>query len=241
VLYFFFYLAVPQRISDMTLTYEKSIFLTRIGKILIMIFLIIGISGSSLKAQNDAKFAFGPGISLNFGYFYPEGPNAYIKDALSNYTILFGVTDMFIYYEVSGFLKFKTKWFEVTPAFTYAISPKIVSGAEEFYFTRMSPGCMANFFIPVGFEGKNAIFIGGGMQYHMMKFEEFEGDNLGYRIQLGFDFQFGSFNLQPVLAFNIANVPDGMFVNDIIYDLNYTGGQIGVNMSFHRPVSHRKR
>ncbi len=149
------------------------------------------------------------------------------------------VTDMFIYYEVSGFLKFKTKWVEVTPAFTYAISPKIVSGADEFYFTRMSPGCMANFFIPVGFKGKNAIFIGGGIQYHMMKFEEFEGDHLGYRAQVGFDFQFGSFNLQPILAFNIANVPEGMSVNGAVYDMNYTGGQIGVNMSFHKPVSHR--
>jgi len=218
---------------------KKSSMSSVIGKYVFMIITAILLSGAVLKAQDDNKFAVGPGFSINVGYFNPEGPNAYITEALSNYTILFGVTDMFLYYEVSGFLSFKTKWVEVTPAFVYAISPKIVSGAEDFYFTRMSPGCLANFFIPVGFRGRNAIFIGGGVQYHMMQFEEFEGKNLGYRAQVGFDLQFGNFNLQPVIAFNIAKVPNGMLVNQSIYDMNYTGGQIGVNMSFHKPVSHR--
>jgi hypothetical protein len=220
-------------------TTAKSSFLTTTGKYLIMIIVVIGLSGTVLNAQDDAKFAFGPGLSVNIGYFNPKGPNAYITDALSNYMILFGVTDMFIYYEVSGFLNFKTKWVEVTPTFAYAISPKIVTGADEFYFTRMSPGCIANFFIPVGFKGRNAVLIGGGVQYHMMKFQEFEGNHLGYRAQAGFDFQFGNFNLQPVLAVIIANIPNGMSVNETIYDMNYSGIQIGVNMSFHKPVSHR--
>ena len=64
---------------------------------------------------------------------------------------------------------------------------------------------------------------------------------MGYRLQLGFDLQFGSFNMQPVLAYNIANAPaeyEGTPVSN--FDLNYTGGQIGINMSFHKPVSHRR-
>ena len=218
---------------------EKSTMPVFNGRYVLLIVSALLLSGAVLKAQDDRKFAFGPGFSINAGYFNPEGPNAYITEALSNYMILFGVTDMFLYYEVSGFLNFKSKWVEVTPTFAYAISPKIVSGAEDFYFTRKSPGCFANFFIPVGFKGRNAIFIGGGVQYHMIQFEEFEGNHIGYRAQIGFDFQFGNFNLQPVIAFNIANVPDGMRVNETIYDMNYTGGQIGVNMSFHKPVSHR--
>lgn len=209
------------------------------SRYVLLIITILCLSGTSLKAQDDAKFAVGPGLSINVGYFNPEGPNAYITEALSNYTILFGVTDLLLYYEVSGFLNFKSKWFDVSPTFVYAISPKIIAGAEDFYFTRMSPGCLANFFIPVGFKGKNAVFIGGGVQYHMMKFEGFEGNHLGYRAQVGFDLQFGNFNLQPVIAFNIANVPNGIMVNETMYDLNYTGGQIGVNMSFHKPVMHR--
>jgi hypothetical protein len=218
---------------------EKSIMPYFNGKIVFLFISALLLSGALLKAQDDRKFAFGPGISINAGYFNPVGPNEYIQEALSNYTILFGVTDMFIYYEVAGYLDFKSKWVEVTPAFVYAISPKIIAGAEDFYFTRMSPGCLANFFIPVGFKGKNAIFVGGGVQYHMMKFEGFEGNHLGYRAQVGFDLQFGNFNLQPVIAFNIANIPNGMTVNQTIYDMNYTGGQIGVNMYFHKPVSHR--
>jgi hypothetical protein len=75
----------------------------------------------------------------------------------------------------------------------------------------------------------------------MMKFDEYKGNKIGFRAQMGFDLQFGNFNLQPILAFNIANaVAEWGGMPATGFDLNYTGGQIGVNMSFHKPVSHSR-
>jgi hypothetical protein len=212
---------------------------TKFTGFLTLLALATCLSTSPLNAQDFKKFAVGPGISINLGVFSPDDVNEYISDALSSYTILFGNTDMIIYYELSAFLNFKTRWVDVQPTLTYAIAPKIIIGAESFYFSRVSPGVLANFFIPTGLSGKNALFIGGGFQYHMMDFDNFEGNDLGFRLQLGFDLQFGGFNLQPVLALNIAEAK-GTAPSASPLNMNYTGGQIGINMSFHKPVSHRR-
>ncbi|MCX6335213.1 MAG: hypothetical protein NT092_13105 [Bacteroidia bacterium] len=215
------------------------------SKALILFFLAGSLSTSVLNAQDFKKFAVGPGISINLGVFNPQGVNQYIANALSSYTILLGSTDLIMYEDVSVFLNFKTRWIDITPTLEYAISPKIVIGAENFYFTRVSPGVLANFFIPTGLSGKNAVFIGGGFQYHTMKFTEsdgpadFKGNDLGFRIQLGYDLQFGNFNLQPVLAYNVAKTM-GKQTSGSPLDMNYSGGQIGINMIFHKPVSHRR-
>jgi hypothetical protein len=213
----------------------------KVGKVLIFFFLTVCLSATTLHAQNFKKFAFGPGLSINVGVFNPEEINQYIATALNDYTIVFGNTDLIMYYELSGCLNFKTRWVDVSPTFTYAIAPKIIVGAQSFYFTRISPGVLANFFIPTGMSGKTALFIGGGIQYHMMKFEEYEGNNIGFKVQLGYDLQFGNFNMQPVLAFNIATAAGQIpqYPSSTL-DMNYTGGQIGINMSFHKPVSHRR-
>jgi len=212
---------------------------TKFAGFLTLLALTAFISTSNLNAQDFKKFAVGPGISINVGIFSPDEINEYISDALSSYTIIFGNTDLIAYYELSAFLNFKTRWVDVQPTLTYAIAPKIIIGAESFYFTRVSPGVLANFFIPTGLSGKNALFIGGGFQYHIMSFDKYEGNDLGFRLQLGYDMQLGGFNLQPVLAFNIANTI-GTAPSASPLEMNYTGGQIGINMSFHKPVSHRR-
>jgi len=92
--------------------------------------------------------------------------------------------------------------------------------------------------------GKTAFFIGGGFQYHALKLSgsdmnPYTGNDLGLRFQIGYDMQFGNFNLQPVLAFNV--IKDlGTTASGSFLEMDYTGGQIGVNMSFHKPVSHRR-
>lgn len=207
--------------------------------LLILMSLSICLSTSTLNAQDFKKFSVGPGISINLGVFNPVEVNEYIADALSSYTIVFGNTDLIMYYELSAFLNFKTRWVDISPTLSYAMAPKIIIGAESFYFNRVSPGVMANFFIPTGLSGKTAFFIGGGLQYHMMSFDDYEGNDLGFRLQLGYDMQFGSFNMQPILAFNVAKTI-GTAPSASPLDMNYTGGQIGINMSFHKPVSHRR-
>lgn len=206
----------------------------------LMVVLAFYVSQPSSEAQ-DKKFAVGPGLNINIGYFNPEDVNTYIENELSNYQIIFGTTDMFLYYEASAFIKFKTRLVEFMPSFAYGISPKVVTGAGDFYFTRMSPGILTNFFIPVGFRGKHAVLLGGGFQYHIMDFEGYRGSGPGYRVQAGFDFQFGNFNLQPTIAYNIADVtgenPDAEIRE---MDLNYSGIQMGVVMSFYTNVNHRR-
>ncbi|MCU0456022.1 MAG: hypothetical protein MUE74_06945 [Bacteroidales bacterium] len=199
------------------------------------------VSQPSAEAQ-EKKFTVGPGLSINAGYFNPKDVNAYIANELRNYQIFVGTSDMYLYYEASAFIKFKTRLVEFLPSFAYGISPKIVTGADEdFNFTRMSPGFITNFFIPVGFKGKYAFLLGGGVQYHMMNFEGYSGKGLGYRAQAGFDFQFGNFNLQPTIAYNIADVTAENPEAEIReMDLNYSGIQMGVVMSFYTNVNHRR-
>jgi len=210
----------------------------------LLVMLALSITMSGIYAQDFKKFAVGPGIRINIGAFNPEAVNHFIANELSSYSIVFGSTDLVIYEEVGLFLNFKTRWVDITPVLDYGISPKIVIGAEDFYFTRVSPGVLANFFIPTGMSGKTAFFIGGGFQYHALKLSgsdmnPYTGNDLGLRFQLGYDLQFGNFNLQPVLAFNV--IKDlGTTASGSFLEMDYTGGQIGVNMSFHKPVSHRR-
>lgn len=210
---------------------------SRLAKTLILLFLTVCLSVTAVKAQDSGNFAVGPGFGIGIGIFYPEGVNEYISNDLSNY-VTFN-TELYMYESVSLFLNIKTKLVDIIPLFEFAIGPKIVVGGKgNYYFNRLSPGVLANFFIPTGFSGKHAIFIGGGAQYHMMTFEGFEGNDIGFRVQLGYDLQFGNFNLQPLLAFNVAKTI-GKNSAGAPLDMNYTGGQIGVNMSFHKPVLHR--
>jgi hypothetical protein len=191
-----------------------------------------------LNAQDYKKFAFGPGFGIGIGGFNPVGVNEYIDRDLTNYITI--NTDLYMYETANFFLNFKFKWFDVTPLVEYAIGPKIVVGGNgNYFFNRLSPGVLADFFIPMGRSGKNAFFIGGGAQLHMMSFEGYEGQTIGYRAQMGFDIQFGKSNVQPYLAFNLAKATDVIFSNTSNRDLDYTGGQIGVNFSFHKIVGHR--
>ena len=201
---------------------------------LILAFVIL--TASSVSGQ-DRKFAFGPGLGIGIGVFNPKGVNEYISNDLSNYITV--NEDLYMYESVSFVLNFKFKWFDIVPLVEYAIGPKVILGADEsYFFNRFSPGTLADVFIPVGRSGKNALFIGGGAQYHIMTFEGFEASTLGYRAQIGFDLQFGSTNLQPYLAFNIAKASDVIFSNTSERDLDYTGGQIGLHITFHKTVYH---
>jgi hypothetical protein len=207
------------------------------GRLILWSVMLFCFVAQPVKAQDMKKFAFGPGIGIGIGFFNPDGVNEYIKSDLSEYVTT--NANLYMYEEVKAFLNFKTRWFDVVPMVEYAIGPKIVVGADAtYFFNRLSPGVTADFFIPMGMSGKYAFFLGGGAQYHMMSFEGYKAETLGYRFQLGFDLQFGSFNLQPTLYYNLANAKDVISENTENRDLNYTGGGFSINMSFHKPVGH---
>jgi hypothetical protein len=214
-------------------------FITSVKKNALCAVLFFCFITGSLKAQHDYKsFAVSPSFGFGIGGFNPAGVNEYINNDLSGFITT--NAELYLYEEIHFSLNFKFKWFDISPIAEYAIGPKVVVGADRsYFFNRLSPGVLANFFIPMGSSGKNALFIGGGAQYHMMSFEDFKGNTPGYRIQLGFDLQFGRVNMQPILAFNLANAKNILPSDFNNRDLNYTGGQIGINISFHKPVGHR--
>ncbi|MBN2814455.1 MAG: hypothetical protein JXQ80_10285, partial [Bacteroidales bacterium] len=78
------------------------------------------------------------------------------------------------------------------------------------------------------------LFVGGGVQYQFMSFEDFQASAPGFRAQVGYSMQFGNFNLQPYGAFRYAKATDSGDLTD--FELNYTGFQIGVILSFHPAV-----
>jgi hypothetical protein len=220
----------------------KSRFFSISGRLILWSVMLFCLVAQPVKAQDMKKFAFGPGIGIGVGFFNPDGVNEYINYTLSEYITT--NANLYMYEEVKAFLNFKTRWFDVVPMVEYAIGPKIVVGADEtFFFNRLSPGVTADFFIPMGMSGKYALFLGGGAQYHMMSFKGYTGETIGYRFQFGFDLQFGSFNLQPTLYFNLANAKNALNDDNVDHtfnnhDLDYTGGGISINMSFHKPVAH---
>jgi hypothetical protein len=212
-------------------------FFTDMRMFLLCSVLAVCFTSKPLAAQDNPKsFAFSPGFGISIGGFYPNEVNQYISDDLSGYI----TTNEKLYMYESGniFLNFKFKWFDVTALTEYAVGAKIIVGADKNYlFNRFSPGVLANFFIPSGKSKRHAFLIGGGIQYHMMSFEGFKGNTIGFRFQAGYDIQFSHINVQPILAFNLANAKEAKYNHSYI-DLNYTGGQIGVNVSFHKPVLH---
>jgi hypothetical protein len=219
----------------------KSKFFSISGRLILWSLMLFCFVVQPAKAQDTKKFAFGPGIGIGIGFFNPGGVNEYIKNDLGENTIN---GDLYLYEEVKAFLNFKTRWFDVVPMVEYAVGPKwVINGDKSYFFNRLSPGATADFFIPMGISGKYAFFLGGGAQYHMMSFKGYKGEAIGYRFQFGFDLQFGSFNLQPTLYFNLANAKNGLpaEIDGYVFenrDLDYTGGGFSINMSFHKPVSH---
>jgi hypothetical protein len=221
-------------------TILRNLLLYRIYGLLLIINLLI--AAAPLKAQgNDKKFATSGGLGIGVGFFAPKGVNDYIKADLSNYITT--NESLFMYEEVNAFLNFKFRYFDITGIAEFALGPKFVVGAgnnTSYFFNRFSPGVLANVFLPTGSSGKYALFLGGGIQYHMMTFEGFSGQTLGFRGQLGYDLQVGRVDIQPTLAVNlIPKVRDKIEIDNTTYDMNYTGVQIGVNVSFHKPVLHR--
>jgi hypothetical protein len=198
--------------------------------------IILSLVVSCSFAQAQSSVDIYPAFGLGFGFFYPGDVNAYLEDYYSTYAQEYGTFDMFMYFELHAALALKIKRIEVSGLFEFAFAPKyvVVTGGDNntFFFNRVSPGLTAYYFIPIG-SGRHAIILGGGFQYHFMKFEDYKGSAPGFRIQGGINLVFGKFNLQPYGAFVYASAKDTGTPGQDDFGLNYTGGQVGVNLSFH--------
>ncbi|NJK87670.1 MAG: hypothetical protein HC906_18540 [Bacteroidales bacterium] len=194
-----------------------------------------------VTAQEARKSLLYPGFGIGFGFFYPGDVNDYITRELSGYTQEFGTYDMLMYLHAQAFLTYKIKSFDVTGLIEGAYAPKFISvdyssTFKSYAFTRISPGVTGNYYLPIGSK-RHALYFGGGVQYHFLYFENFSAGNIGFRAQAGLSLQFKRINLQPHAVFNYINADDES--KRPSFNLNYTGGQIGINVSFHSPVAHR--
>lgn len=209
----------------------------------LVLFLVMpGLTVHSQESSGLSKALY-PSFGFGIGFFYPGDVNEFIQEEMNSlgYIEEFN-TEMYMYFEIRGGLTYRIKNLDFSGLLEYDLAPKwiMVSGGDDlnYYYSRIGPMIMINYYIPVG-SGKHAFFVGGGINYSFMKFEEFSASNPGFKLQAGYNLQFGTFNLQPFGAFTYAKATDSSdpFWDD--FGLNYTSGQIGVNMSFHPVINYK--
>jgi hypothetical protein len=211
--------------------------------IFIAVFILFLYTGSTLSAQetSSGNMKVYPSFGIAAGFFNPRDVNDYIKASFagSGISTEFGTTDIFANYEIKGGVTFRLKRVDFSGELAFAIAPKWViveNGSNmNFYFNRISPGISANYYIPMKSK-RMEFFLGGGVQYHFMKFEGIKGHTPGFSLRAGISMQFGKFNMQPNVSFLYARTDNTNPTENGFLVLNYTSGVIGIIMSFHPPI-----
>ncbi|HLO60376.1 MAG TPA: hypothetical protein VK179_16615 [Bacteroidales bacterium] len=215
----------------------------------LFLFVIMATFPYVLKAQEttEKKSMIYPTLGVGLGFFYPSDVNKYVETVIASgydYTVN---TQIYMYVEVKGGLTFRIKKADFTAALEYDIAPKyiaVTNGSSFSYtYSRVAPEITANYYLP-NKSGKNAFLIGGGISYSFIKFKEFTGSAPGFKIQAGYSMQFSKINIQPYFAFRYVqavdnNISAGYKENQTSFDLSYTGGQIGIILSFHSRMLYR--
>ena len=207
---------------------------------LIWVFLITVMICPKLQAQDEPiRFSKGKvlvGIGINIGFFNPEDVNQYIEDWMSEkgYIELMGTSDMIMNLGGHFDLGYRINdYVELYGTIEYCAGMKYlsVSGGSNYFFflSRFSPGFITNILIPLSSSARNSFLIGGGVLYHMMNFEEYSGNTVGYRIQAGFSLNNFNFNPQVFLAYDAAKAKDEGYED---FELEFSGIQIGLNLNF---------
>jgi hypothetical protein len=227
-------------------TYFDKILFLREKPLKALLMILLMLSAIRVQSQDSTRMssALFPTFGVGFGFFYPSDVNQYIQDEMNTLGYIEEYnTDLYMYFEIRGGLTYRIKSIDFSTIIEYDIAPKwiMVSGGGDdltYYYSRIAPAIMVNYYIPVG-AGRNAFFLGGGVNYSFMKFEDFNASNPGFKLQAGFNLQFGGFNLQPFGAFNYATATDSSdpFWGDFV--LSYLSGQIGVNFSFHPAIKYK--
>ena len=202
------------------------------------------------NAQDDPSkpLMIYPSVSIGFGFFYPEHVNEYIEDKiLSGYTSEIN-TELYMYYEIRGGITLRMKTIDFGASLEYDIAPKfvVVTGSDNitYAYGRFAPEIFTDFYIPSK-SGKNAFFIGAGINYSFMKFKEYSASAPGASVRAGYSIQLKSVNFQPYALFRYVKASDpsgyengGTLVHPD-FELSYTAAQLGVNISFHRRMLYK--
>jgi hypothetical protein len=188
------------------------------------------------KQNTNGSVRFGIGIGI--GFFYPSAVNDRIKEENLNIDVSTGFEDIVMNLDLRASLTFKVKPnIDLSLVGEYAWGPKffIVIGADSryFHFDKFSPLVIAKFHKPIK-SGRHSIFFAPGISYNFMKFTDYnkdvaKGNALGGRAEIGYSFNFGRMSMQPFILFDYAKAVDKS-LND--FELNYSGGQIGIDFCF---------
>jgi hypothetical protein len=217
------------------------------GKLLQLVMIIaLMLPVSILQSQESStrSTAVYPTFGFGIGFFYPSDVNDYIQYEIDDlgYTDQYN-TSLYMYLEIKGGLTFRMKKMDISGSLEYCIAPKwvVVTGGGSnltYSYTRLSPVITANYYIPLK-SGRHAFFLGGGVHYNIMKFKKFSASSPGFKLQAGFSLQMGKFNLQPYVAFNYVKATDSSDQVWGDFDMDYTGGQIGIMLSFHPRINYK--
>lgn len=199
----------------------------------------------------------GPGFSL--GFFYPQDVNRYMENWQDSQADMVveesGFTGMILNLVPRLAICFAPiEYVQLQALAEIGWGPKIISvqnaDTEVFHFVRYSLGGTLNGHLPLK-HGKYSLFLGGGVLYHWMRFEDYAADTLGYRGLVGFRIYLSNKRFTPevFVAFDYAKAgtgkpinaapttnPDGSIGPTVSsgkeLELNYTGVMIGANFYF---------
>lgn len=204
------------------------------GIVCTLIFLFTASAQDESIRFDKGKFLIG--IGINIGYFSPDDVNQYIESWVEeqNFTELFGSTDIFMNFGLHFDVGYRINdYVEMYGTLEYLAGLKLIrvqgGSSESFNFSRISPGFIANGLVPLSKNAKSSLIFGGGVFYHMMKFEDFSGNELGYRAQFGFSINNFGFNPQIILAYDFAKGKDDTYED---FELDYSGIQLILNLNF---------
>lgn len=186
-------------------------------------------------AQNEPenfRFYFFP--KLEIGFFNPADVNNYILEDLTAYDLQSGSEDLILNFTVGLGVGMKIiKYIELQFLGEYSVAPKwiIVTNGDNlsYTFSKYSAGVLARINIPIRSDFKHSAFIGGGMFYNVMDFEQYGASSLNPRFQAGFSINNWKFNPQISLTYDMAKATDDHFEN---FELDYSSFRIGVNLNF---------
>lgn len=203
----------------------------------ILVFTVISIIQAQDEKIKIKGNRFVVGIGFNIGYFNPEDVNQYIETWLDDkgYIETIGFTDMVL--NLGGHINMGyrfTDYIELYGTAEYCAGMKYfsIAGGNNYFFhiRRISPGLVANVLIPLSYTGKNSFFVGAGIFFHMLKFEEYEETKAGFRGQIGVSLNNFNFNPQLFIAYDSAKATDKDQPQE--FELDFSGFQLGINLNF---------
>ncbi|MBN2341177.1 MAG: hypothetical protein JXX29_02890 [Deltaproteobacteria bacterium] len=174
------------------------------------------------------------------GFIYPKEVNDYMADWINAQgdiaVVEEGFTEMILSLVPNISLSYSPVEYVNLELFTeFGWAPKILAvqggDSEVFNFLRISPGLNVLFHIPFR-SYRNSFFIGGGVEFDMLKFEDFRANALGARGKLGIR-MLSRKTVIDLFAAVLVTKRESDEVSGMSLELNYTSVLLGTSIYFY--------